>query len=137
MSAQTAEKVLRWVLVVLGAMAALAIVPAVMPTAWMEATSVWIGVEPLPRTPLTQYLTRSLSLVYAMFGVFILYLARDVRRYKSLLIFVARLTALLGVALTVLDFAVGMPPAWSWAEGPPTVLCAWAMLWLARRVRPL
>lgn len=136
MQAASAEKVLKWLLVVLGAMAASAVFTAVMPTAWMEACSRWLGVEPLPRTPLAQYLTHSLSLVYAHLGVLVLYLARDVRRHRRLIGFVGWLTGLLGVALTVLDFAIGMPASWSWGEGPPTVLCAWAIVWLARRVRP-
>jgi hypothetical protein len=40
-----------------------------------------------------------------------------------------------GVALTAIDFAAGMPPMWSWSEGPPTVLVGAAYVWLARRAR--
>ena len=136
MTGERAEKILTWLLYVLGVLAASAVVPAVMPTSWMEAVTRWLDLEPLPRTPLTQYLTRSLSLVYAMLGFFVLYLARDVRRYRELLRFVGWLTAALGVGLIVLDFSIGMPPSWSWGEGPPTVVIGWAMAWLAGRTRP-
>ncbi len=137
MSPERAERLLALLLYLLGGLAALAVVPVVMPTAWMESTSLWLGVDPLPRTPLTQYLTRSLSLIYALLGVLVIWLARRVRRYRDLLVFIGWLTVLLGAALAVLDFSIGMPRAWSWGEGPPTVLCGLAMVWLARRVRPL
>ena len=95
------------------------------------------GLEVLPDTPLTQYLTRTLSLVYGVFGLLTIYLARSVRRYRELLIYVGWLTLLMAVALTVLDFSIGMPASWSWGEGPPTVVVALAIVWLARRTRPL
>ena len=137
MENEKAEAILRWVLYILGGLAALAFLPMVMPTSWMEATAVWLELEPLPRTPLAQYVTRSLCLVYGVFGVLTIFIAGRVRQHRQLLTLVACLTALMGLALTVLDFAIGMPASWSWGEGPPTMLCALAILWLARRVRPL
>ncbi len=136
MRAERAEAILKWLLYVLGGLAATAVVPMVMPFAWMQAANDALGLGPLDDTPLTQYLTRSLSAVYALLGVLVIYLARDVRRYRQLLIFVGWLTALLGAALTVIDFAIGMPASWSWGEGPPTVVCGLVIVWLARRVRP-
>ena len=44
-------------------MAMLAVVPMVMPTDWMAAINDRLGLVPLPRSPLTEYLTRSLSAV--------------------------------------------------------------------------
>ena len=136
MRAETAEKVLKWLLVVLGALAATAVVPTVMPFAWMQSVNDAMGLEPLVDTPLAQYLTRSLSAVYALVGVLTVYIGLDVRRYQRLILFMGYLTALLGLALTGIDFAIGMPPSWAWGEGPPTIVCAAAMVWLARRVRP-
>lgn len=136
MRGERAEKILKWLLYVLGGMAVTAVVPMVMPFAWMQALNDGLGLGPLDDTPLTQYLTRSLSAVYAHLGVLVIYLARDVRRYRQLLVFVGWLTGLLGVALTAIDFAIGMPASWSWGEGPPTVVCAAVIVWLARQVRP-
>jgi uncharacterized BrkB/YihY/UPF0761 family membrane protein len=136
MEATRAEALLKWLLLVLGGLAALAVLPAAMPFAWMQAVNDWLGLEPLTRTPLTEYLTRSLSVVYALLGAFTIYLGLDVRRYRDLILFVGGLTALLGLGLTAVDLAAGLPPSWVWGEGPPTVLCAAAMIWLARRVRP-
>ncbi len=137
MRAETAETILKWLLVILGGLAATAVVAIVMPFSWMQSVNDSLGLEPLVDTPLTQYLTRSLSAVYALFGVLTIYVGLDVRRYRRLIALMAYLTGLLAVTLTAIDFAIGMPPSWSWGEGPPTFLCACFMLWLARRVRPL
>ena len=136
MRADKSEKILKWLLIILGGLAVTAVVPMVMPFAWMQGANDALGLAPLADTPLTQYLTRSLSAVYAMFGVLTIYIGLDVRRYRRLIVVIGWLTGLLGLALTGIDFAVGMPPSWSWGEGPPTILVAWAMIWLAGRVPP-
>ena len=136
MRPEKAEKILKWLLVVLGGMATTAAVPMVMPFAWLQAANDGLGLAPLADTPVTQYLTRSLSAVYAMFGVLTVYIGLDVRRYRRLIVVVGWLTGILGLALTIIDFAIGMPPSWSWGEGPPTILCAVVMVWLARRAQP-
>ncbi len=122
-------------MVTMGGLAALAVVPMVMPTRWMVAVNDALGLGAFPHAPLTEYLTRSVSAVYALLGAFTIYVALDIRRYLELIVFIGWLTALLGVALTAIDFWIGMPPAWSWGEGPPTVLVGGAIVWLARRVK--
>src|SRR6476469_2556630 len=42
-----------------------AIPPALMPTEWMASAHAWLGMGTMPRGPLVEYLTRSLSLLYA------------------------------------------------------------------------
>ncbi len=133
---QTAERVLKWLLRVVGGLATLAIIAVAMPTTWMDAGAAWTGLGSFPDTTLAQYLARSLSALYALLGAFLLYIARDVRRYLDLIVFFGWLTIALGAVLTALDFAIGMPLDWSWAEGPPTVLIGAAFIWLARRVCP-
>ena len=90
-------------------------------------------VGPFPDTPLTQYLARSLSAIYAMLGVLILCLAFNVRRHLDLIVVVGWLTIALGLLLTGIDFAIGMPALWSWSEGPPTVLLGGLFIALARK----
>ena len=137
MRAETAEKVLKWLLLILGGLTATAVVAMVMPFAWMQSVNDSLGLEPLVDTPLTQYLTRSLSAVYALFGLLTIYIALDVRRYRRLILVIGYLTGAFAMALTAIDFAIGMPASWSWGEGPPTFVCAFFMVLLARRVRPL
>ena len=135
MTSSSAEKTLKWLLLVVGGMAMLAVVPMVMPTDWMEATNDRLGLGPFPRSTLTEYLTRSLSALYAIFGTLMVYLGLNLRRYLDLIVVVGRLTIAFGAVLTVLDVAIGMPPSWTWGEGPPTILIGIAMIWLARRVK--
>src|SRR4029450_13866831 len=75
---QTARRLLTWLLYVLGCMMSVAFVAVIMPTSAMAAIADWLGVGPLHRSPLTEYLTRSLSAMYGVLGVLHLYLARDV-----------------------------------------------------------
>lgn len=133
MQQQAARRVLAWLLYVLGGMMTVAFLAVVMPTSAMASIADWLGVGPLHRSPLTEYLTRSLSALYGAFGVLHLYLARDVVRYLDLIVVVGWLGVLAGVIQTVVDFAAGMPPYWSWGEGPPTVLAGVVIIWLAQR----
>ncbi|HKE84184.1 MAG TPA: hypothetical protein VKB50_10530 [Vicinamibacterales bacterium] len=133
MKQQTARRLLTWLLYVLGGMMCVAFLFVVLPTSAMASIAGWLGVGPLHRSPLTEYLTRSLSTMYGVLGVLHLYLARDVVRYLDVIIVIGWLTALAGAIVTVVDFAAGMPLLWSWSEGPPTVLAGLAYVWLARR----
>jgi hypothetical protein len=132
---QTARRLLTWLLYVLGIMMSLAFVAVVMPTSAMATIADWLGVGPLHRAPLTEYLTRSLSVMYGVFGVLHLYLARDVVRYLDLIVVFGWLTIVAGVMVTVIDFAAGMPLLWSWSEGPPTVVVGVGYIWLGRHAR--
>jgi hypothetical protein len=130
---ETALRLLTWLLYILGGMMTAAFVAVVMPTTWMADIATWLGVGPLPRTLLTEYLTRSLSAIYGGLGLLHLYLARHAARYLDLIVVVGWLTIALGVILTALDFGIGMPPSWSWGEGPPTIVSGWAFVWLAKK----
>ena len=132
---QIARRLLAWLLYVMGGMMSVAFLAVIMPTSTMAAIADWLGVGPLARSPLTEYLTRSLSAMYAVLGVIHLYLARDVVHYLDLIVVVGWLTVLAGAIQTVVDFAAGMPTFWSWSEGPPTALVGLAYIWLAQRAR--
>lgn len=134
MQPERAATVLAWLLILLGVLAATAVVPMLMPFSWMQAANDWLGLEPLERTPLAEYLTRSLSALYCFFGVLTIYLGRNVSRYSELIGVIGWLTAFLGLALTGIDRAAELPAAWFWSEGPPTVAVGLVIVWLARRV---
>jgi hypothetical protein len=132
---QNARRLLAWLLYVMGGVMSLAFLAVVMPTSLMASIADWLGVGPLHRSPLTEYLTRTLSAMYGVLGVLHLYLARDVVRYLDLIVVVGWLTVLAGAIVTAVDFGAGMPPFWSWGEGPPTVLTGLVYVWLARQAR--
>jgi hypothetical protein len=106
-----------------------------VPTSAMASIADWLGVGPLHRSPLTEYLTRSLSAMYGVFGLLHLYLARDVVRHLDVIAVLGWLTVVAGVIQSAIDFTAGMPPLWSWGEGPPTALLGVGYLWLVRRAR--
>ena len=133
MTSTQAVTVLKWFLIVFGAMAVAAVVPMVMPTDWMETINDALGLGPFQRSPLMEYLTRSLSALYAMVGALVVYLGINAGRYLELIVVVGWLTIALGIALTVLDFAIGMPATWTWGEGPPTVVVGAFIIWLAKK----
>ncbi len=134
MSPSTAEKSLKWLLLLMGATACLAFIAVFIPTDWMETANDAIGLGAFPRTPLTEYLTRSLSTVYGFLGVLTFFLGLNVRRYLDLIVLVGWMTMVLGALLTGIDLWAGLPSSWIWGEGPPTVLIGAALLFLARRV---
>ena len=75
---------LKLLLRVVGVSAVLAVVPAIMPQAWL----VWCVDKAEPDTPvhlLITYLVRLLSAYYALLGVLLLVFAGDVRRYAPAL----------------------------------------------------
>jgi hypothetical protein len=135
MEQQTARRLAAWWLYLMGGMMTLAFAAVVLPTSGMVAIADWLGVGPLQQSALTEYLTRSLSTLYGALGVLHIYLARNVVRHLDVVVVLGWLTVLAGAIVTAIDFAVGMPPYWSWGEGPPTVIAGVALIWLARRAR--
>jgi hypothetical protein len=118
-----------------GVLACTAVIACVMPTTWIVATHRWLGLGDFPDAPITQYLARSLSAFYAMFGGLVLVVSTDVRRYAPVILFVAYVTIGFGMLITAIDMVAGMPTYWTLFEGPPTLLIGIAILLLARRVR--
>jgi len=125
----TAEKVLVLLLRAAAVMMMLAVVPAVMPFAWMEAVSRYVGLEELPNAPIVDYLTRSLSAIYALHGALILFLSFDVQRYLPVIKCLIALGFVFGIGMLVLDFAVELPLMWTLCEGP-FILIMCLVLWL-------
>src|SRR5262245_20081986 len=107
------ERLLRLLLRLEAVVLFLALPFAVMPTGWMDAVARAVGLEPVPRAPLVEYLTRSLSLLYASWAPVCWLSASDVRRYRELIVVTAWVRVLFGAALLVLDLGVGMPLAWA------------------------
>ncbi len=112
-----------------------ALFPSMMPLAWMQETHRFLGMGVLADGPLVGYLTRSLSVMYAMHGAALLFLSLDVRRYLPVVKFVAVLTILFGLGMLVLDVVVGMPPFWIVCEGPALFLLYCVVLWLTSHVQ--
>lgn len=112
------KKVLIILLVFGGALQSLALIPIFFPFAWMAYWHALMDIGELPQAIIVGYLTRSLSMLYATYGILYLYLALHVDRYLPLIRFMAWLKIVLGAGLAILDLYEGMPWYWTLAEGP-------------------
>jgi hypothetical protein len=130
-----AEKALVWLLRISAVVLLTALVPAVMPFAWMQDIHRSLGMGELPEGPIIGYLTRSLSAMYAMHGALLFFVSWDVRRFLPVVKCLAVLAVLFGIGMLVLDVMVGMPFCWVVGEGPFIVVLGGVMLWLAGRVQ--
>lgn len=128
------ERILRILLYIFGGLPVTALVAVVMPTEWMDTTHRWLGLGEMPRAPIVEYLTRSLSLLYVVVGAMWLYMSIDVRRYAPLIAFGSIVTAASGVVLVGVDLYAGMPHFWTFTEGPGLVVLTLYMWHLARSV---
>jgi hypothetical protein len=106
------------VLRILGTLDLLALVAAVAPRRWIILAHDWCGLGPLPDGPVVGYLYRSASLLYALHGAMIWFVAGDVVRYWPLIRFLAILAVVHGAFLIGVDAAEKLPGWWRWAEGP-------------------
>ncbi len=130
----SAERLLAWLLRLLGVMLLLALGALVMPTLWMAGIHEWLGLGRFPAAPLTEYLTRSISGLYALHGGLAIALARDVRRFSPVIRYLGWCSVVFGVAMVWIDAWAPMPLAWTLCEGPPIVLMGLLILALLRRV---
>src|SRR5215467_11052965 len=96
-----------------GVSALFALVAVFMPMSWMAATHRWLGLGEMPAAPVVEYLARSVSALYALFGAFCLVVASHLERYRPLARFLGLAFALLGLVLLGVDVGAGMPWWWS------------------------
>lgn len=107
---------------------------AFMPHSWMSTVHEQFGLGPLPELPIIGYLTRSVSALYAFYGVITLWVSRDVRRYGPLIDLLGLGNVLFGGFMLLLDRVVTMPRFWILIEGPFIIACGSAILLLRRRM---
>ena len=119
-----------------GAMLSVAVLPILMPTEWMIYLHTQLQLGDLPIAPIVEYLTRSVSAVYAMHGVLLLFISFDLAKYRSLLGFLILVHGLHGTLMLGIDLWAGMPWWWSAGEGPPIMAFA-AILGVLYRRWPL
>jgi len=130
------ETTVVWLLRAGGAMTSAAWLTMVMPTESMAAIHAWLGLGEFPRAPITEYLTRTISGMYAVHGGLLLVVSTDVRRFRPLVVYLAIINVVIGAAFLAVDLEAGMPTWWTVSEGPPILLIGLAMLYLLRGVRP-
>ena len=96
----------------------LAFVAILLPTDWMAVTHERLGMGVFPRTPLVDYLTRSIAALYGIHGVFVWIISTDPARYRVFVWFAAAINVAFGAAMIGIDLHAGMPTLWTAIEGP-------------------
>jgi len=115
-------------------MAALALPVVFLPVDWMIAAHAWLGMGEYPNRPLVDYLARSLSMFYGLFGILLILLASDVVRYRPLVRYAGIGSVIAGILMTFIGLHSGIPTYWSYHEGPSAALFGLCVLWLVRSV---
>ncbi len=118
-----------------GTMGLLALFAALMPLSWMGTVHEWMGLGEFPASPIVEYLTRSVSVLYACFGGLLLIVSRDVRRNRVTVTYMAAMAIVFGIAVLGIDIYAGLPLSWVLGEGPPTILLGVILLRLLRAVQ--
>ena len=129
------ERALVWLFRASGGILLLAVPAIFLPVDQMAEYHRRLGLGEFPASPLVDYLTRSLSGMYAIQGALLLVLARDLRRSAPVVVFMAWAGVAFGVAMIGIDLHAGMPAYWALLEGPAILLLAVLVLWLARGVQ--
>ena len=130
-----AERALAWLLRLEAFTLLFALPAALLPTAWMDAIGRSLGLEELPRAPLVEYLTRSLSLMYAGWAPVLWVLASDLKRYLPLLWVYSWMALAFAPAILTIDLVAGMPAGWVVGEAVTVTALAVAGLVLVWRVQ--
>lgn len=132
----TAERLLRLLLRLAAGVLLTAFGAMFLPTGWMQSIHESLGLGPFPRSPLVEYLTRSIAALYGFHGVLVLIVASDLQRYRPLARYVGVMNVVFGVAITVIDLLAPMPLAWTLLEGPPIAVFGIVILVLLRAAAP-
>jgi hypothetical protein len=103
-----------------------------LPVEWMASTHRWLGLGELPRSPVVDYLARSVAALYGFHGVLLWLIARDPERHASIVRFVGWMNIGFGVMMIVVDVHAGLPLWWTLGEGPPTAMFGGVVLYLSR-----
>jgi hypothetical protein len=104
-----------------GSIMVTAFLAMLLPTEWMAATHRSVGLGEFPRTPVVEYLARSIAALYGFHGVLLLLISRDPVRFRPLVWYIAVMNVVFGACITVIDLEAGMPILWTVLEGPPVM----------------
>jgi hypothetical protein len=106
-----------------------------MPRSWIAGIHRWLGLGELALSPVVEYLARTLSAFYAIFGALCLLVATDLERYRPVAWFLGAVQVVMGVIFIVVDVTAGMPSWWTTYEGPSEIIIGAIMVFLARPAR--
>lgn len=127
------ERLLVIVLRISAAGLMLAFLAVLLPVDWMAATHPRLGLGEFPRTPIVDYLTRSIAALYGFHGVFVWIVSFDSVRYRVFVWFAAIMNIVFGAMMIAIDLHAGMPVIWTAIEGPSIMAMGVAIAAVAPR----
>lgn len=119
-------------LIVGGIVCATALLAVVMPRDWHVATHAWLGLGDFPSEPIVEYLARGMSAICGFYGLLLVMLASDVRRYRVLIARQAVALLAINLVATWILWQRGMPRWWLLADVLSVAVFCGGVLWLAR-----
>lgn len=133
MSKSAAEKLLSWMLMIIGCGLMVAFLFVLLSGKQMAAIHAWLGMGEMPNTPITFYLARSTSLLYGVHGFLMFVCGKDIKKYIDLVPIFGWLHVMLGLVMLGIDWSSGMPWWWTTFEGVPIAMTGGFIVWLARK----
>lgn len=124
------QRLQSWLLRLTGSIEILSFGAVIMPRSWMESSHIWLGLGEMPGGPIIMFMIRQASYAYGMHGISLWILARDVKRFRPLLILNGISFLLAAPVFFVIDYTAGMPWWWTVVD---TLGCGFfgaALLWL-------
>jgi hypothetical protein len=128
------ESWLKLLLRILGAICVLAVIPLFMPRSWLDAGHRTLGLGPFPTAPIAEYLARSVSALCAFYGGLLLLLARDVRRFLTIIKYQALAIMVLSAIGILAGVRAGLPASLVVADALGCWIFLLPILILARRL---
>jgi hypothetical protein len=104
-----------------GVITASAFFTILLPVEWMASTHRWLGLGEFPRSPVFDYLARSIAALYGFHGVLLLVVSTDPIKYRAIVWFIAVMNVVFGLIMIGIDLHAGMPAFWTLGEGPPII----------------
>lgn len=125
-----ALKICLWVV---GVLCLLAVLGLLLPLSfWERMASKW-GDEPIPKSPMFDYMVRQVSATYVLIGVFFIMIARDPLRYAAFVRLAGFGGIAMGVACFIAGCAVGLPLQYYAGDAVFSVLLGALIVWLLAR----
>lgn len=128
------KRLLSWLMRLAGAVEILAFIAVIMPRTWMEVSHAWLGLGEMPHGSILMFMIRQASYAYGMHGVSLWVLARDVDRFRPLVLLNGFSFLLAAPIFFLIDYTSNLPFWWALMDSGSCGVFGAAMLWLSRRV---
>ena len=93
-----------------------------LPQASLNAWHVWLGLGPMPDDAVLRYVIRGGAFAQVAIGVLLWMMARDVARFRPLILAVGIILLVCGPAFLLIDATAGMPRFWCLLDGISSLL---------------